>query len=280
MAEGFKLYHYNPSAGAAVAFAAVFGLTTVIHIWQLGRSRAWYFIPFLIGCFFETFGYLARYASAEETPNWTTKPYIAQSLMLLLAPAFFAASIYMILGRIIRLLNGASCSMVRPSWLTKIFVTGDVLSFLIQSGGGGMLATAKTASKIDLGNNMIVVGLLVQIIFFGFFILVSLVFHRRMLKTPLHAVGDTRLPWARYMKLLYLASALVMIRSIYRVAEYLQGSDGYLQSKEAFVYVFDAALMFICCLLFNIFHPSGIISGYRKAQEEPDLEMLNNSGYK
>lgn len=54
MAEGFKLYHYNPSAGAAVAFAAVFGLTTVIHIWQLGRSRAWYFIPFLIGCFCES----------------------------------------------------------------------------------------------------------------------------------------------------------------------------------------------------------------------------------
>lgn len=83
----------------------------------------------------ETFGYLARYASAKETPDWTTKPYIAQSLMLLLAPAFFAASIYMILGRLIRLLNGASCSLVRPSWLTKIFVTGDVLSFFIQSGG-------------------------------------------------------------------------------------------------------------------------------------------------
>lgn len=158
MAQSFELYHYDPSAGAAVAFAAVFGLTTAIHIWQLGRNRTWYFIPFVIGgccvyflyaCHFfrvqhadycaltsvEAFGYLARYASAEETPNWTTKPYIAQSLMLLLAPAFFAASIYMILGRIIRLLNGASCSLVRPSWLTKIFVTGDVLSFFIQSGG-------------------------------------------------------------------------------------------------------------------------------------------------
>lgn len=154
----FKLYHYNPSAGSAVAFAAVFGLTTVIHIWQLGRNRTWYFIPFVIGglcvssfyvfsisfrsyanrcelSLVEALGYLARYASAEEAPDFTTKPYIAQSLMLLLAPAFFAASIYMILGRIIRLLNGASSSLVRPSWLTKIFVTGDVLSFFIQSGG-------------------------------------------------------------------------------------------------------------------------------------------------
>jgi len=163
------LYHYDPSARAAVTFAAVFGLTTVIHIWQLGRNRTWYFIPFLIGCFckdcwspayhflrrdthcvlllVETIGYLARYASAEETPNWTTKPYIAQSLMLLLAPAFFAASIYMILGRIVRLLNGASCSLIRPSLLTKIFVTGDVLSFFIQSGGklSSLLGKLKTA---------------------------------------------------------------------------------------------------------------------------------------
>jgi hypothetical protein len=50
MAEGFKLYHYNPSGGAGVTFAALFGLTAVIHIWQLGRNRTWYFIPFVIGC--------------------------------------------------------------------------------------------------------------------------------------------------------------------------------------------------------------------------------------
>lgn len=65
-------------------------------------------------------------------------PYIGQSLMLLLAPALFAASVYMILGRIIRMLNADSLSLIRPSWLTKIFVTGDVLSFFIQSGGTRM----------------------------------------------------------------------------------------------------------------------------------------------
>ncbi|KAJ5960820.1 uncharacterized protein N7479_007970, partial [Penicillium vulpinum] len=276
MAEGFKLYHYNPSASAAVTFAALFGLTAVAHMWQLGRNRTWYFIPFVIGCLFEAFGYLARYASAEEAPDFTTKPYIAQSLMLLLAPAFFAASIYMILGRIIRLLNADSCSLVRPSWLTKIFVTGDVLSFFIQSGGGGLLATAKDESKVSLGNNMIVAGLFVQILFFGFFISISFVFHRRVLATPSHAVGDTQIPWARYMKVLYVASILVMVRSIYRVAEYVQGSGGFLQSKEVFIYVFDAVLMFICCLVFNFFHPSKILSGYQKAQEDQDHELLNH----
>ena len=142
-----------------------------------------------------------------------------------------------------------------------------------------MLATAKAKSNVDLGNNLIVAGLCFQIVFFGFFIVVSLVFHFRMLETPLHAVGDTRIPWTRYMNVLYFASTLVMIRSIYRLAEYVQGGDGYLQSKEAFVYVFDATLMFICCLLFNVFYPSKILSGYQKTQTDPDLEMLNHGEY-
>jgi hypothetical protein len=40
-----------------------------------------------------------------------------------------------VLGRIIRLTGGERHSMIRPSWLTKIFVVGDVLSFFVQSGG-------------------------------------------------------------------------------------------------------------------------------------------------
>lgn len=45
----FKYYNYNPSEGAAIPFAALFGLTTVIHIWQAIRTRTWYLIPFIVG---------------------------------------------------------------------------------------------------------------------------------------------------------------------------------------------------------------------------------------
>lgn len=151
----YKYYHYDPSGAAAVTFAAVFGLSTVIHLWQMFRTRTFYFTPFIIGgictlsdettlhkaaniyCvnIVEALGYMCRFISSTETPDWTMKPYIGQSLMLLLAPALFAASVYMTLGRIIRLLHAGSVCLIRPSWLTKIFVTGDVLSFLIQSGG-------------------------------------------------------------------------------------------------------------------------------------------------
>jgi membrane protein implicated in regulation of membrane protease activity len=37
-----------------------------------------------------------------------------------------------------------------------------------------------------MGQMMILFGLLVQIVFFGLFIVASIIFHRRMLKTSLH----------------------------------------------------------------------------------------------
>lgn len=61
-----------------------------------------------------------------------------QSILLLVAPALFAASIYMELGRIVLLVDGESRCFMRRKWMTKIFVAGDVLSFFLQ--GGGMLA--------------------------------------------------------------------------------------------------------------------------------------------
>lgn len=73
--------------------------------------------------------------SANESPNWTIGPYVMQSTLLLVAPALFAASIYMELGRIILLVKGQKHAVIRVTWMTKIFVAGDVLSFLMQASG-------------------------------------------------------------------------------------------------------------------------------------------------
>ncbi|OJJ47356.1 hypothetical protein ASPZODRAFT_132352 [Penicilliopsis zonata CBS 506.65] len=273
----YVLYNYTPSAAAAIIFTIAFAISTALHFWQIFTKKTWYFIPFVIGGCFEVLGYIMRYMSAKQSPNYSTGTYAGQNLLLLLAPSFFAASVYMILGRIIRLLNAGSISLVRPNWLTKIFVTGDVLSFFIQSGGGGMMATASTTSAVNMGEKMIIGGLFVQVLSFGFFIIVSFVFHRRMLASPSHAVVKTEIPWTKYMMVLYAASLMIMVRSIYRVAEYIQGTTGFLQSHEVFIYIFDATLMLGCCILFNLFHPSKIISKDRL--KGGDEVLLGDSSY-
>lgn len=59
MAQPTGLFHYIPSVWAAVVFAALFGLTTAFHTFQIIKWRSWFFIPFLIGGIFETVGYIA-----------------------------------------------------------------------------------------------------------------------------------------------------------------------------------------------------------------------------
>jgi RTA1 like protein len=138
----FKYYRYDPSIAAAVIFIVAFSLSTCLHLYQLIRTRTWFFISFFIGGVFESIGYVGRAVSSTQTPDWTLGPYIIQSLLLLVAPALFAASIYMVLGRIVEMTQGDKHLFVRRTWMTKIFVCGDVLSFLMQ--GAGRSSTAAT----------------------------------------------------------------------------------------------------------------------------------------
>ncbi len=84
--------------------------------------------------------------SNRQAPHPTLAPYVIQTLLLLVAPALFAASIYMTLGRIIVGVDGESYSMIKKKWLTKVFVTSDVLSFLIQLGGTFCIFPQKPAA--------------------------------------------------------------------------------------------------------------------------------------
>jgi hypothetical protein len=55
----FRYYYYSPSTAAAILFIVLFGLTTILHSYQMIRTRAWFLIPFCIGgaCKFKTASY-------------------------------------------------------------------------------------------------------------------------------------------------------------------------------------------------------------------------------
>ncbi len=77
-------------------------------------------------------------------------PYIIQTLLLLVAPALFAASIYMELGRIILLVDGEGHALIKKKWLTKLFVAGDVLSFSMQAAGENSFSIVDGATLTGL----------------------------------------------------------------------------------------------------------------------------------
>ncbi|RGP63808.1 hypothetical protein FSPOR_8415 [Fusarium sporotrichioides] len=200
-------------------------------------------------------GYGIR-ASARNKTN-KIMPYAAQNMFILVAPALFAASIYMVLGRIIRGLNADRHSLLKPTKLTKTFVLGDVLSFMIQGGGGGMSAI-QNATLSKWAERIVIIGLVIQIVIFGLFCVVSVVFHRRMSRTPTAESIGTLIPWESTLYMLYAVSFLIMVRSIFRVIEYAQGLTGYALSHEWTLYVFDTLLMWVVTVIFAWRYPSDI----------------------
>ncbi|KAI9704146.1 MAG: hypothetical protein M1836_007007 [Candelina mexicana] len=185
----YVLYAYAPSLAAAIIFTILFLLTSSLHLYQLIRTRTWFMIPLLVGGFFEWIGYIGRAVSSQQSPDYALAPYVVQSILLLVAPALFAASIYMELGRIIRLTDGEVHSLVRTKWLTTIFVSGDVFSFLMQSSGAGIMAKGNNDS-MKTGEKIIIGGLLLQCIFFGFFVIVAILFHRKASLTIVFPVSQ------------------------------------------------------------------------------------------
>ncbi|KAF4310204.1 putative rta1 domain protein [Botryosphaeria dothidea] len=271
-------YKYDPSTTAAVLFAIIFCIPTIWHCIQCVRTRSWYFIALIIGGFFEIIGYTTRAITTKDVDNKAA--YIIQTLTILLAPALFAASMYMLLGRLVVVTRSQRLSLIRPNWLTKIFVGGDVLSFLIQCLGGGVLATQATAdkpdqSKLDLGENIIVVGLFVQLVFFGLFLIVGGWWARRLRRESSGKNdGSGGVPWKKHFVVLMAASFLVFVRSAFRVIEYLGGSDGYLLSHEWPAYVFDAALMYTVMVLFNTTHPSEVTRFLKMPEGQIEIGLV------
>jgi hypothetical protein len=113
---------------------------------------------------------------------------------------------------------------VRPTWLTKIFLSGDILCFLIQAAGAVMLVkTDASKATRDLGKAVVLAGLIIQLFVFAFFVGVVAVFHVRSRQIDVPKAAMAAFDWQRYMAMLYAVSGLITIRNVFRVAEYAMG---------------------------------------------------------
>ncbi|KAK9311109.1 RTA1 like protein-domain-containing protein, partial [Lipomyces starkeyi] len=158
-------YPGAPNSAAAILFSILFILVTSAHTYQLLRTRIWWFIPFVVGGYLECVGFLCRAIVSYKDPNSTSvrTPNIINTVFILVAPVWFAASIYMLFGRIILLLQANHLAIIKQKWLTGIFVTGDVLSLVIQVAGAVMLtgnnSNTQTQSNLNTAKIVIDIGL-------------------------------------------------------------------------------------------------------------------------
>ncbi|KAF4343667.1 RTM1 [Fusarium beomiforme] len=250
-----ELYHYHPSFILALVALGLFSASTVVCLLQMMRWRTWFFFPFLLGCTVEVAGYACRAISATESPDWTFIPYAIQTFASLLGPTLITASIYMILSKIIIVLDADVYSLVPVKAIPKLFIFGDLVSLAAQFTGAGILINAESVGQQRTGQLIIIGGLAFQVYFFGFFTSMLHIFHSRVQEGPTRQSTHLTIPWKRWIIVLYLVCGLVIARSVYRVVEYATGPLGIVQATEIYFYVFDTGFIFTVTLLLNIFHP-------------------------
>ncbi|KAH6661698.1 RTA1 like protein-domain-containing protein [Halenospora varia] len=260
-------YEYRPNQPVAIAFVVLFALATVGHLVYLFLLRAWFFVPFILGGLCEIFGYFGRAWSSKEPVR--SGPFILQNVLLLAGPPFLAASIYMTLGRITTALNAQHLSLINPRWLTKIYVLIDI-GCIFSQFIGALMPVSGDPSSVKKGQTILIAGLVTQLAALSFFIFTSWYVFHRIKRDPSPLFSRTSsVNWENHFKAIGFVTLVMIVRSVVRSIEFLQGQGGYVISHEIFIYVFDAALMFLIMAVFLLIHPGRLVrdAGRAKSHE-------------
>jgi hypothetical protein len=67
--------------------------------------------------------------------------------------------------------------------------------------------------------------------------------------------------------MLYAVSGLIIVRSIFRLAEFTEGANGQIYKTEALLYVFDASIMLSVVVIMGGLHPGILLRAVRKKTE-------------
>ncbi|KAK5113242.1 hypothetical protein LTR62_003578 [Meristemomyces frigidus] len=255
------LYGYRPNLAANALLLAIFSACTLAQLILGLRYRLKAFtIAVTIGCAGEAIGYGGR-IMMNRNP-WSQTGFKTQICCLVLAPSFLAAGIYLTLKHLV-IFFGAEKSRLRPGLYTAIFISCDLLSILIQAGGGG-IAASDQSNLVKIGDNLIVTGISVQVATmfvclclaadFGWQVLKH---HKLRLPGREEVEEGERLPGSfRYYAICSgVAFVLIFIRCVYRVPEMAGGWGNPLMRNQAEFMVFDGGMIALACILMTIAHP-------------------------
>ncbi|KAI0756926.1 RTA1-domain-containing protein [Daedaleopsis nitida] len=272
-----NLYGYTPTRSVCYVFVVLFAITSLLHLWQAMRSRAWWLFPtVVIAAIAEVIGWVARTQGSYDPTKRQT--FIIQTTVLVLAPTPFVAALFVGFGRITARL-GSDYSRLRPVFYSRVFLTLDVISIMVQGAGGGMAASAQDPDKIRLGSNVILGGLIIQIASMTIFcFLMAEYAWRRAGDRPYHKTSYTesaeKMPMDRHVKMLIagicITTAFTYVRCIFRVIEFADGFNGTIAHTEMLFNVFDGMMITLAMYTLNFMHPGLLL---RAMQHTPNYPL-------
>ncbi|KAH8646334.1 RTA1 like protein-domain-containing protein [Xylariales sp. PMI_506] len=247
------VYGYQPSLAAGIVFCVLFFIALAGHTVQIARFRRWTSVLLALGALTEIIGWAGRTWSAKCPYNQNA--FLMQITTLIIAPTFFTAALYVLLGQLIIIL-GRESSMLSPRMYAIVFCACDIVSLVVQAIGGGMASVASNSvnGNTKPGTDIMVAGIVFQMFTMTVFLALALDFLRRSARLSIPP---------QYYRVLAVASICLLavyIRSIYRTIELAQGWTGYLITHQSYFIGLDGALMVLAVGIMLVFDPASIIS--------------------
>ncbi|ODV61123.1 RTA1 domain-containing protein [Ascoidea rubescens DSM 1968] len=263
--EDINIYGMTPSFGGNLSLAIVMGILFLLHsILGFYFKQAYFGIAFFCGCGLEFAGYIGRTLSHSDPGN--VDYFLLQIIALTMAPAFIMAGIYYLLAKLV-VIYGDYYSIFKPIVYSYVFIFCDLISLVLQGAGGGMAAVALKADNTDehsadAGNNIMLAGLIFQVVSMSFFLFFWLEFKNSSFFKKFSKIIDLSSkdhlfnPNPNYVKIrqnnkflkyfpivLTLSVIFIYIRCFYRVFELAEGWRGELILNETYIFILDSLMM-------------------------------------
>lgn len=264
---------YLPSVGGNAVYLTAFILLIIAQLYLGFRYKTHGFMwPFVLGCAGEAIGYGGRVWMAYNIFNFNA--FLINLVPLTMAPALLTASIYICLSRLVTLYDPTiSVSRLKPRTYSWIFISADLLSLILQSGGGAIAAMANDEKTSNIGVDVMIAGLAWQVISMFFFMVLCGDFAWRLkvsgVYRPIHAGTHARAADLKGTKRLFgflialtLATVFIFIRCVYRLAELQGGFDGKLANDQVTFMLFEGPLIIGAALALTIWHPGVCLGNF------------------
>ncbi|KAJ6487146.1 RTA-like protein [Mycena vitilis] len=227
-----------------------------------------------------------------SNPPFTISKYIPMDLFILLSPCLFLATDYMLLSHLANTFDDEvvdRCLIIRRSRIVKIFVWSDVTTFLLQCSGGGLTSTGN-GNIANFGNKIGMIGLVLQAISFLLFTVALILFAARVAKhfpdlwrarhpRPFKLLSREPIDdWRILIYTMCVTCVGILVRSVFRVAEFVGGYSSTIATHEGYFYAFDTLPLWIAMTIYCFIWPTRALQDH-SGQLGSRMELNTHKGY-
>ena len=255
-----SIYGYYPNLPATYFFVIIFGFCLIGNIAfgvRYGKATATYTLAMVLATAAALVGNAGRIPMHDNPFNIIG--FQIQICCLTLSPAFNSAAIYLMFKHIVRHF-GREWSRIRPKYYTWGFITADILALIFQGAGGGIAATSNDNKMLNVGTDLMIVGIVWQVVtllIFGIMI-TDYAFRRYKSATPLSDDAQTTLASPKFRIFAYSLPVIyvtIFTRCVYRIAEMVSGWKNPVMQDEITFLVLDCTMVATATLLQTFVHP-------------------------